>query len=180
MAANSGPSAMPSAVRGSTNAREVVTAIAAAIKRKELSAGDLAEMRRLRPEDPSARVFQRLMTGCVAPNWPLAPDGESRDQDERCWGIVMAGMAEMAHDPSQRLGRVLAETGFSELRFVRLLRAQGNALGDIVRGMARFVAAKGRAADWGAAAALVVCGGAEAEAVRRKLARDYYGSGVER
>jgi len=180
MTANSGPSAKPSAARASSNARAVVAAIASAIKRKELAAGDLAELRRLRPDDPSMPVFQRLMVRCVAPHWPLAPDGDARDEDERRWSIVMAGMAELSHDSSQRLGRVLAETGFSELRFVRLLRAQGDAVADMVRGMARFVAAKGRSADWGTAAALVVCAGTEAEAVRRRLARDYYGSATER
>jgi len=70
----------------------------------------------------------------------------------------------------------LATAGFSELRFVRLLQADGEQLLDELPSLARFLAAKEIPADWGAAARLILSAGrSDEESARRRLAREYYG-----
>lgn len=148
--------------------------ILAAVDR-HLGPGDLAELRRLRPEDPGSPAFWRLVATYLDGN---LPKGEAaRFVAERQWATILRTFAELKglHAPAVSLGRALAEADFSELRFSRLLRAKDALLDDAVRGASRILASKGQKACLTDFAALVLIqDGEPAEVVRRRLARTYY------
>ena len=143
-----------------------------------LSSGDVAELRRLRPEDPSSPAFWKVVAYRLEPSGLLAAGGPLRDLQERRWAALLSGMAEMQglHAAGRRLGGALASAVVAESRFVRLLRAHDDALLDAVRLTAHHLASAGEPVDWADLARLVMCDGASnEEAVRRQIARDYYG-----
>jgi len=153
--------------------RSVVGAAAQAIS-TWLPRGDVAELRRLSPHDPAAPAVWKLLIGCVPESWRAGPEREER---ERRWAALFMGMAHAAglHNPSVPLGRALAEAGWSELRFVRLMRDTGDGLVDRVRRMAQYLSSKAQQADWtGVADLLLDQDGEWAERHRRAIARDYY------
>jgi len=148
--------------------------VALAIDRN-LSPGDVAALRRLDPRDPAAPAFWKVCASWL--DRTLPEEGSSRDEAERRWATILAGMAITVgqHNPRHHAGAALAEAGFSELRFMRLLRARGDTLSDALRITARFLASKAVSFDWRDLALLVLSDGrADEEDVRRHLARNFY------
>ncbi|HEY3354844.1 MAG TPA: type I-E CRISPR-associated protein Cse2/CasB [Polyangia bacterium] len=144
----------------------------------EISPGDVAELRRLRRAEPGGAAFYKLMAGVVAPGGHLPEGGAARDEAERRWSTVMQALAQLRglHRPGSRAGAALATAELAELRLTRLLRARDEALDDAIRTTAHYLAARGEPVDAAALAALVlVPDGPVAEALRRAIARDYYG-----
>jgi CRISPR system Cascade subunit CasB len=142
-----------------------------------LSAGDVAELRRLRPKDVGSPAFWKIAALYLEPAGQLPKGGDARDEAERRWAAILQGLAALGplHRHGIGLGGALAVAGFAELRFVRLLGGRGEGLLDLVRTTAQFLAAKGQSVDWTDAARLVLSGGrSNEETVRRRLARDYY------
>jgi CRISPR system Cascade subunit CasB len=136
--------------------------------------GPLAELRRMDPSDPSGGAFWGVLFDLVEPahNLDAAP---GRDEQERRWAVILRAMAHLPHQSGARLGDALAESGFSELRFVRLLRSRGPELADAVRQMVAFLASKGAHVDHADTARLVLFQDEPRdEEVRRDLARRYY------
>ncbi len=166
----------------STTSRSSLDSIVRKIARdidRFLSTGDVAELRRLRPEDPSSPAFWKMIAYRVEPGGVLASDGPKRDLQERRWAVLLAGMAEMKglHATGRRLGSAVASAGVAESRFVRLLRAHDDGLLDAVRLIAHHLASAGEPVDWADLARLVMSDGdTNEEAVRRGIARDYYGT----
>jgi CRISPR system Cascade subunit CasB len=82
------------------------------------------------------------------------------------------------HAAGRSLGTALADAGFSELRFVRLLRATDDTLLRLAIEAARFLAAKAQPSNQVDLALLVLSDGwtdaSARERVRRQLARGYY------
>lgn len=150
----------------------VVPKLCSAFDSKGFPPGDLARMRRLDPDAPADFVFWRVMT-------LYAPDEVPGAVDERRWKVVLNALAILQglHDGNKPLGAALGETGFSELRLSRLLRAEDEALDAEIRAAARYLASKGRHANLVELAMLVLCPeGSQAEAVRRRVARAYFRS----
>ncbi|HEX7119850.1 MAG TPA: type I-E CRISPR-associated protein Cse2/CasB [Longimicrobiales bacterium] len=150
-----------------------VHGVARALEEGAIAPGEAAELRRLKPENPAAPAFWRVLAHYVAPQFgrPLTED------EERRWAVILNAMAYLVrlHAPGERLGIALSQAGFSELRFTRLLRAEGDRLEDTVRNTARFLASKGRSANLVDLARLVLSDGRkDAERVRRNIARDYF------
>ena len=154
-----------------TSVTSIVNRIAGSLGR-DIGAGDLAALRRLDPEDPASPEFWRIMAAYV-PSDTLPQGDPWLAQAERRWAIVLNALAILAglHERTVPLGVALAGARYSELRFVRLLRARDAALADHVRSAARYLAAKGQGANCADLARLVF---SESESVRRKIARDYY------
>jgi len=149
--------------------------VATAIDRS-LSPGDVAALRRLDPRDPADPAFWKVCAGWLGAALP-PEGGPSRDEAERRWATILAAMAITAgqHDPRRHAGAALAEAGLSDLRFVRLLRARGDGLSDVLRTAAQFLASKAASFDWRDLALLVLSDGrADEEDVRRHLARSFY------
>ncbi len=153
--------------------RSVVGSIAHAIA-EQLPPGDVADLRRLTPDQPYAPALWKLLLGCVPDSWTAGPD---RDEKERRWAALFAGMAVAAggHDPRVPLGQALAQAGWSELRFVRLLRDRADGLAQRIRRVAAYLNSKSAPANWADAADLLLEQDGEwAEKHRRRIARDYY------
>jgi CRISPR system Cascade subunit CasB len=150
----------------------LIARIAHAMKEGALPPGDLAQLRRIDVDRPDQPTFWRLMAAWIAPDAPLPPDIES------AWAAVLSGMAHMApfhHKPGRRLGMVLAEVGYSELRLNRLLRTGGHRFLEAVRRTCAFLAARAEPVDWTEFAALILTRDPEkAEDRRRRIARDFY------
>lgn len=150
--------------------------------RVRIGAGELAALRRMapwRPDPPPA--FWRALFAHVPEELRR---GAAR---ERAWAVVINAMARLAPEPHNHhapLGAVLAGSddgrgAYSEPRFVRLLRAEGE---DFVRelGVAcRWLAARGRSVDCIDLARFVLTRLAERPSDRdenntRRLARRYF------
>lgn len=164
--------------------RQAVQAIAADLAHQVVPPGDLGELRRARPGDLGGPAFWKLAVRHLEPAGLLpAPDAPWRDDAERRWVVIVAGLVEMAglHRRGLSLGRVLAESEVSEARFLRLLRASDDALLGAVRAVSHQLASAGRAVDWGDFAQLVVSDGKPwGDTVRRIIAEDFYRSPASR
>jgi CRISPR type I-E-associated protein CasB/Cse2 len=151
-----------------------VNAVAHSIE-KVLSPGDVAALRRLRPEDASCAAFWRVVVTLLAPALPNG--GPAREDGERRWAVILQAMAEMQglHAPGARMGRALAAAGLAELRVLKLLRASGDTLFDAVRVTAHYLASTATMGDHVEIARLVLSDGRDdEERVRRQIARDFY------
>ena len=140
-----------------------------------LGPGDLAQLRRMRVDQPGCPAFWKIVSEYLAGALPL---GElARCLAEERWATILRTFAELSgmNSPRTDLGTALAKAEFSEVRFTRLLRARNGMLDDAVRGASRILASKGQASRLVDFAALVLLqddpGG---ERVRRRLARSYY------
>ena len=150
--------------------------------------GDLAELRRMDPDDPDAAVFWRLL----APHDLLGnPVVESK------WALILHGIALMtptngggnnsqtAHDGYMPVGRALflggevqrAQGFYSESRLNRMLTARGPMLRVLLARMFRMLAASGVSFNWREMAQFILNEGYDEDASeqsRRRIARDYY------
>jgi CRISPR system Cascade subunit CasB len=159
------------------NVASLVSSIAALLRTGGvITSGDVAALRRMDPRHP-AMAFFKIEGGVLDAQLP--GDAEKRSQVETRWAAIVAGLAHLGslHQPGQRIGNVLADAEYSELRFARLVRADADRLVDELPALARFLAVKGTPVDWAGAAQLILSAdGANEESVRRHIARDYYGA----
>lgn len=142
-----------------------------------LPRGDVAGLRRLDPSTPSSAAFWKLVVGELEPLGALRGEGSRREDQERRWAVIVNILAHLGplNEPGRAYGRALAECGFSEHRFSRLLRARGETLWHQARRSGQFLAAQGQPADATGLAWLVLSEGrSDAQRARRQLARDYY------
>ncbi len=154
----------------------VVGQIAAAID-KQLPPGDVAALRRSTPAEVGGPAFWKMAAAILEPAAVLPAGGAARDDAERLWGAIIGAAALLRgfHRPQRGLGSALATAGYSELRFVRLLRAHDDALMDAVRAAAQFLASRAEEVDCTDFARLLLTDGRDAEeAARRRIARAYY------
>ena len=151
--------------------------------------GDLAELRRMDPDDPDAAVFWRLLGRHDLLN--------SSEAVERKWALILHGIALMtptnsggdspqtAHDGSMPVGRALflggeaqrAQGFYSESRLNRLLTAGGPMLRVLLARMFRMLAASRVTFNWREMAQFILnedCNEEASEQGRRRIARAYY------
>jgi CRISPR system Cascade subunit CasB len=142
--------------------------------KSNLSRGDLAELRRVSSDEPFTPALWRLL---LLLNLDESPHWIKQQKWERRWAILMMGMAHCAglHDYNISLGQALAQAGWSELRFVQLMRAKGTILEKHLRRVAQFLSSKNQSADWTDVARLLFFqSGDNAENVRLDISRNYY------
>ena len=155
--------------------KNLITKIAYGIKNQKIPSGDVAALRRMVPEDPSCAAFWKIVAFYLLGEIPEKEP--ARSASELRWAVLLSAMTQMddSHLAGHRLGNVLAEAGFSELRFTRILQAREQQLFSSIRTMARFLASKGQSVDWTDVARLLFYSEQEAsERTRRNIARDYY------
>jgi CRISPR system Cascade subunit CasB len=147
----------------------------------KMSTGDLAELRRVDPAQPvTPALWKLLMEDSVIPErWrPSRSNEDDRDTSEQRWACLFMGMAHCQglHDLEVPFGAALADAGWSEVRFSRLLRARGKRLFKEVRSVANYLSSKEQTADWCGVHGLLFSQDDEewAERHRRNVARDYY------
>jgi hypothetical protein len=153
---------------------EVIRRLARRLNPEALGTGPLAELRRMDPKGTPAPAFWALM-GEVHPDRP--------ERTDPAWAVIVQAMAEMAPEPHAQdaaPGIVLADTGYAEGRFVRLLRADAAAMPSEARTLARWCRVKARTIDWVAFGRFVLDRMAgrddDAERAARRFARQYFGA----
>lgn len=147
----------------------------AALIDRQLSPGDVAALRRSRPDSIDGPAFWRIAAVELADS--LEHDEPRRDEGERRWAVILQALAELRglHNPRRSLGDALADAEVNEHRVLRLLRASAESLFDAVRIIAHHLATKGVAFNCADLAWLVLSDGrSDEEAVRRRIARNYY------
>jgi CRISPR system Cascade subunit CasB len=140
-----------------------------------ISTGDLAELRRISPDKPFTPALWKLLI-CIDAQQPVG--GLKESTYERRMATLAMGMAFCArlHGYQMPLGRALANAGWSELRFVRLMEARGEKLEVHIRRMAQYLASKSQAANWTDVAWLLLGQDwSTAEETRLRISRSYYG-----
>ena len=154
--------------------------IAFRLTRRDVTSGDIAELKRLDPRQPTSRVFWQVCG-------ELNIDPKSY-RLIRSWGVVVRIIAkgikvgekrtDGAHDGSVSLGMALANKGYSERRLKLLLAAKGDSVIPIVERMAGFLYSEGQKFNSSDMACLVLTeyrDGDHQSADRIRIARDYYG-----
>lgn len=151
--------------------------------------GDLADLRRMAPENPGPPAYWRLMA-----NHHLL---EYSEEVEEKWARIIQGIALMtpnsstqehpksAHNPRMPLGRALYLGGeerreipfYHEQRLNRLLQASGPTLKANLNTLFRTLSQHSIAFNWRDMARLILAEDYDPDAsqrVRRRIARDYY------
>ena len=130
---------------------KAVDSLIHALTPERLGTGPLAELRRMEPATgllPPA--FWKLLIEHVPDDLRQGTEAEQAEA-ERAWAVIIHGMALMAPEPHRSgtsAGTVLAETGYSEPRFVRLLRAEGEGFAKEVQTACRWLATKAERINW--------------------------------
>jgi hypothetical protein len=160
----------------------IVPQLAAHIHPDRIGTGAVAQLRRMEPCGALPPVFWGLLYEKVSPD-PL----DDR-QAERGWALIMHALALMApqnHQQGVRPGAVLrgdegysGDRGYSEMRFVRLLRAEGERFAGEIATVCRWCANKGQPFDMVLLARLILARFGDprfsVEIETHKLARDYF------
>lgn len=156
--------------------KRVGTIAALLAKEGAMSTGARAELRRISPQNPYTPALWKLLY-----DQDLHEPWLKMDQDvyERRMATLLMGMAHCAglHQYNVPLGRALAEAGWSELRFVKLMEARGETLEVHVRRMAQYLASKGQSANWVDVGWLLLGQDRDsAQETRLRISRSYYGT----
>ena len=160
----------------------VIGAISHRLSADRIGTGPLAELRRISESDlPPAFWKLYLMDRVVPPEW-REPKGRPDVRVDRAWAFLIRAMAEMAPNPhsfERGFGSALARTGYSEERFVRLLRAEDSDLAREVHSAGAWLARKGLSqVNWEHPAHLLFgptgVMGIRTQFVIHTLARDYF------
>lgn len=141
---------------------------------KGLSSGDRAALRRIDLDTPVTPTLWKVLFDLEQDE---APDWIGQTTWEQRWATLLMGMAHCAglHDYDVPLGQALAEAGWAETRFVRLLEADEETLRVLLRRMAQYLASKQQSANWDDVRQLLFSHGSDfQEDVRLRIARPYY------
>ena len=158
---------------------KVIARLSAQLDTRRIGSGAMAELRRIR-DDSLPPQFWMLYLTVVPPEW-RERNGKPHYRHDLAWARLTRAMAEMGSRPQKfdlSLGTALRSTGYSEERFVRLLRAEGAALARELRIAASWLARAGvLQVDWMRPAALFRWGPgmrSSPATARHQLSRDYF------
>lgn len=143
-------------------------------KEGALSTGEMADLRRISPDQPFTSSLWRIL---MMLDLDHSPGWIRQELWERRWATIFMGMAHCTglHSYDTSFGEALAEAGWSELRFVQLMRAKDETLETHLRRVAQFLASKNQEANWTDVARLLFFqSGNAGEKVRLSISRDYY------
>ncbi len=122
----------------------LVAAMAARLADPAFPTGDHAALRRMNPRAPDGMAeiaVERLLASTT-----VAPSGD----DRRRWALIVhcLALARGRHERQAPIGRVLADSLYSESRLNLLLSADFDVLTDLLPRLARFLDTHNAAADW--------------------------------
>lgn len=159
--------------------QDAILRIAVAMARADFGTGPLASLRRHFPSYVvNEPAFHRLIAGLD--DKMLAGDGTPLR-----WATVIQAIA-IGTKPGEgisheRAGKALAEAGYSESRFARLLAARGQTFRDQTVLLARYMNGRQARFSWADLGELILVEGIDAawagergEKLRFRIARDYY------
>lgn len=141
--------------------QKLIASIANQLGADHYPTGERAALKRMDPDDPSpgayAAAVRRLLNA--------GADSEVKNDSRlKRWTLLIHAMALMSGpgraphgwgEPNAA-GGVMFDSGYSEARLRRLLEARGKTFDDLLSRMARFLAAKQAAVNWGDLAPLVL------------------------
>ena len=154
------------------NLGNIITNLAETIEAKEYGTGDRARLRRMDPNAPDSEAFWKLMVR----------DGMPSNPDIAKWGLIVHGMALMAHGASLAhnskipVGQALHQV-YSEHRLSTLLAARGPVLHRLLERLFRMLANEGCSFNWREMARFILSEGYnedQADQSRVEIARVYY------
>ena len=157
----------------------VIASLSRQLNAERIGVGALAELRRM-TGDLLPPAFWRLYLWDDVPVELREPRGHVDEGVDRAWAALIRAMVEMAPNPhsfEKTFGAALAETGYSEDRFVRLLRAKGDDLARELRVAGAWLSRAGVKADWERPARLLLrCLGPSVkhQIASHRMARDYF------
>ena len=128
---------------------QVVATLSRQLNAERIGTGALAELRRITGDDLPSAFWKRYLMDVPA-EWRERGSHVNARVDQAWAGLIRA-MVEMAPNPhsfDQPFGAALADTGYSEDRFVRLLRAEGEDLARELRVAGTWLARAGVKANW--------------------------------
>ncbi len=157
----------------------IVYRLVSEIGGQSYSRGNLAELRRMNPEEPDSTAFYQLMG---------ARGLLSNEALETKWAMIIHGIALMtptAHQSGTPVGEALFEGGntnrksafYSHLRLNRFLKAEGSVLVTLTKQLFLMLKAVSQPFDWREMATFILNEGIDpvkAEESRRVIARSYY------
>ncbi len=160
--------------------------LAIALANPIFNRGDLAQLRRMNPDNPDVPVFWRIMAQQGLLQSPT---------NEKAWALILHGIAIMtpngavkslsAHDKDMPVGKALFQGGnpnrkrpfYSEDRLRRLLIAREGMLRILLVRIFRMLASRQQPFDWAEMAWFILASPSPAERGdwrRMKIAREYY------
>lgn len=146
-----------------------VELLASALASGEVGAGDTAILKRMEIHQRPSVAFMRIAYRYLPEQW---------ENQTLQWMAITAGMAWMnphSHNKGSRVGQVLAEHGYSEIRLERLLSADQAVLPMMLMRAAYFLSARQSPVDWTEFASLLLVEEQdECERIRLAIARDFY------
>ena len=128
---------------------QVIATLSRQLHAERIGTGALAELRRMTGGNLPPAFWKRYLQD-VPLEW-REPRGCVDERVDRAWAGLMRAMVEMAPNPHSfglPFGEALADTRYSEDRFVRLLRAEGDELARELRVAGAWLARAGIKANW--------------------------------
>ena len=163
------------------NLGQVIARLSQRLDANRIGTGDLAALRHMTRTDlPPA--FWKIYLTHVPEIW-RQPEGRIDAGIDRAWAALVRAMVEMAPNPHafrQPFGAALGESKYSEDRFVRLLRAEGENLARELRVAATWLVRAGiRATNWEQPAHLLLGNARRGwkvwpDGMRHKMAHHYF------
>ena len=164
---------------------QVIATLSRHLNAERIGTGALAELRRMTGDNLPPAYWNRYLHD-VPMEW-REPRGRVDPRVDWAWAGLMRAMVEMAphpHSYAQPFGKALAEKGYSEDRFVRLLRAEGDGLARELRVAGAWLARAGVKANWEQPAHLLLRNlGLNVKnhiSSRHQMARDYFHIAAQR
>lgn len=143
-----------------------------------LGKGDRTQLRREGIALSVSPAFFKIAIEVLEPLGLLPPEGDRRrDAAEDRWSLLLAAfvLLEGRHSRGRSLGAALAESGLTELRLERLLRADTSTLPKILVSALHQLSHSGTLVDLGELTLLLLVDSPEyRESIRRQVARSYY------
>ncbi|MCY4587059.1 MAG: type I-E CRISPR-associated protein Cse2/CasB [Bryobacterales bacterium] len=163
---------------------QVIATLSRHLNAERIGVGALAELRRMTGNDLRSAFWKQYL--CDVPVEWREPRGQVDARVDRAWAGLIRAMVEMAPNPhsfDQPFGAALAKTRYSEDRFVRLLRAEGEDLARELRVAGSWLARAGVKADWERPAHLSLRGlglNVNPQLASHRMARDYFRTPTQR
>ena len=154
---------------------------------KPLDSGQRAQLRRIEPQSPFTPALWHVLFEVdhdEAPGWWKHRENTTESEWERRWASLLQAMTvcqgqhqpNVYSGPDTRLGKVLADVAWAEMRFVRLMESRKRELEIQVRHMAQYIAGTGESLDWADVGKLLFFQrGDAAQNIRVGISRAYYG-----
>ena len=163
---------------------QVIASLSRQLNAERIGTGALAELRRMTGNDLPPAFWKRYLQD--VPMQLREPRGHVDARVDRAWAGLVRAMVEMAPNPhsfDRPFGAALAETDYSEDRFVRLLRADGDDLARELRVAGAWLSRSGVKADWERPAHLLFRGlglNVKHQIASHRMARDYFRVAAQR